>query len=145
LVRRGGSVRECGTMLYERFVEVGRLCMVNYGEEAGRLVVIVEVIDQNRALCSGVGFGPGASFKRTVENYKRLSLTDLKVKVPVNAKERTVKAAVKKEGLEAAWGKTGWAKKVAKRAANKAMNDFDRHKAMVTKIKKAAKVRAQMK
>lgn len=33
---------------FKRFVEVGRVALVNYGKEYGRLVVIVDIIDQNR-------------------------------------------------------------------------------------------------
>jgi large subunit ribosomal protein L14e len=33
-------------------VEIGRVALVNYGKEYGRLVVIVDVIDQNRVRLS---------------------------------------------------------------------------------------------
>ena len=33
---------------FKRFVEIGRVALVNYGKEYGRLVVIVDVVDQNR-------------------------------------------------------------------------------------------------
>ncbi|RZS24320.1 hypothetical protein BHM03_00057374 [Ensete ventricosum] len=33
---------------FKRYVEIGRVALVNYGKEYGRLVVIVDVIDQNR-------------------------------------------------------------------------------------------------
>lgn len=33
---------------FKRFVEIGRVALVNYGEDYGRLVVIVDVVDQNR-------------------------------------------------------------------------------------------------
>ncbi|PKA52094.1 putative 60S ribosomal protein L14 [Apostasia shenzhenica] len=36
-------------MAFKRYVEIGRVALVNYGKEYGRLVVIVDVIDQNRA------------------------------------------------------------------------------------------------
>lgn len=35
-------------MPFKRYVEIGRVAMVNYGEEYGRLVVITDVLDQNR-------------------------------------------------------------------------------------------------
>lgn len=40
---------------FKRFVEIGRVALVNYGKEYGRLVVIVDVIDHNR-VCSLVPF-----------------------------------------------------------------------------------------
>lgn len=33
---------------FKRYVEIGRVALVNYGKDYGRLVVIVDVIDQNR-------------------------------------------------------------------------------------------------
>ena len=33
---------------FKRFVEIGRVALVNYGTDYGRLVVIVDVVDQNR-------------------------------------------------------------------------------------------------
>ena len=37
-------------MPFKRYVEIGRVAFVNYGEEYGKLVVIVDVIDQNRVI-----------------------------------------------------------------------------------------------
>jgi len=34
--------------VYSRFVEVGRVVLINYGEDAGKLALILDVIDQNR-------------------------------------------------------------------------------------------------
>jgi hypothetical protein len=35
-------------MGYSRFVEVGRVAMINYGEDYGKLCVIMDVLDHNR-------------------------------------------------------------------------------------------------
>lgn len=35
-------------MGYSRFVEVGRVAMINYGEDYGKLCVIMNVLDHNR-------------------------------------------------------------------------------------------------
>lgn len=35
-------------MVFRRFVELGRVVVINYGEDAGKLGVIVDVIDQNK-------------------------------------------------------------------------------------------------
>jgi hypothetical protein len=39
-------------MPFSRYVEIGRVALVNYGPEAGTLVVIVDVVDQNRVRCN---------------------------------------------------------------------------------------------
>ena len=38
-------------MPFSRYVEIGRVALVNYGPEAGTLVVITDVVDQNRVSC----------------------------------------------------------------------------------------------
>lgn len=38
-------------MPFKRYVEIGRVAMVNYGPEYGKLVVISDVVDQNRVRC----------------------------------------------------------------------------------------------
>jgi large subunit ribosomal protein L14e len=40
-------------MPFKRYVEIGRVALINYGEEAGKLVVISDVVDQNRASGDG--------------------------------------------------------------------------------------------
>ncbi|KAF3571474.1 hypothetical protein F2Q69_00060383 [Brassica cretica] len=35
-------------MVFKRYVEIGRVALVNYGKDHGKLVVIVDVVDQNR-------------------------------------------------------------------------------------------------
>lgn len=34
--------------MFKRFVEIGRIAFVSFGRHAGKLVAIVDVIDQNR-------------------------------------------------------------------------------------------------
>ncbi len=44
------------TVLYicvGRYVEIGRVAMINYGPEYGKLVVISDVVDQNRVRPGG--------------------------------------------------------------------------------------------
>ncbi len=35
-------------MGYSRFVEIGRVAMINYGDDYGKLCVIMDVLDHNR-------------------------------------------------------------------------------------------------
>lgn len=35
-------------MPFQRYVEIGRVAMINYGAEYGKLVVISDVVDQNK-------------------------------------------------------------------------------------------------
>ena len=51
------------TMPFSRYVEIGRVALVNYGADAGKLVVITDVIDSNRVR-SGLEFLPSPSRRR---------------------------------------------------------------------------------
>lgn len=42
--------------VYSLFVEVGRVAFINYGPDAGKLVVIVDVVDQNRVRANLIRF-----------------------------------------------------------------------------------------
>ena len=52
---RPGAVRSqrraplLSAMGYSRFVEIGRVAMINYGDDYGKLCVIMDVLDHNRA------------------------------------------------------------------------------------------------
>ena len=41
-------VQSISRMPFKRYVEIGRVALVNYGEDYGKLVVISDVVDQNR-------------------------------------------------------------------------------------------------
>jgi hypothetical protein len=41
-------------MVFNRFVEIGRAVLINYGPDAGKLAVIVDVLDHNRVSEIGV-------------------------------------------------------------------------------------------
>ncbi|KAF9911723.1 hypothetical protein EC991_002451 [Linnemannia zychae] len=111
-------------LTFQRVVEVGRVVMVNYGPDAGKLAVIVDIIDHNRALVEG----PTTGIARGAYAFRRLTLTPLVVKVPRNAGQAVLKAAIEKQDLAGSWAKTSWAKKIASRAQRAANSDFDRFK-----------------
>ncbi|KAF9192165.1 GTP-binding protein of the rab [Haplosporangium sp. Z 767] len=112
------------TRTFQRVVEVGRVVMVNYGPDAGKLAVIVDIIDHNRALIEG----PTTGIPRSAHAFRRLTLTPLVVKVPRNAGQAVLKAAIEKQDLAGSWAKTSWAKKIASRAQRASNTDFDRFK-----------------
>lgn len=41
---------ESAKMPFKRYVEIGRVALVNYGEDYGKLVVISDVVDQTRCV-----------------------------------------------------------------------------------------------
>jgi len=116
-------------MTYTRFVEIGRVAYVAYGPDAGKLVAIVDVIDQNKALvdgpCSGVG--------RQSMNFKQLHLTKFVLSFPHSARTRLVKSAWEKADINKQWQESTWAKKICAREQRKQLTDFDRFKLMKAK------------
>merc|ERR1712059_170429 len=108
-----GTLKEMG---FTRLVQNGRIALVNYGPDAGKLVMIVDVIDQQRCLC----YGPASGVARKVLTYKCLSLTDIRV-------ENVGRAA---------------RKKLAERKAKACANDFQRFQGVVAQKKKMEAARA---
>merc|ERR1711907_754825 len=126
---------------FKRFVQNGRVCLVNYGPDSGKLVTVVDVIDQNRALV----YGPTSGVSRQVIGYKRLSLTDIKIDIGRGAKAKVVDAAWGAADVDSKWAATSWGKKLAARKAKASANDFDRFKGMVAHKKKMVAIRKKLK
>ncbi|CAJ1976450.1 unnamed protein product [Sphenostylis stenocarpa] len=126
-------------MPFKRYVEIGRIALVNYGKEYGKLVVIVDVIDQNRALVDA------PDMVRSQVNFKRLSLTDIKIDIKrVPKKKDLVKAMEAAVDVKNKWENSSWGRKLIVRKRRAALSDFDRFKLMLAKIKRAAVVRQEL-
>merc|ERR1712137_1426419 len=121
------SCRKFGNlkMPFTRNVEIGRLAMVNYGPDYGKLVVITDVLDHPDQL-------------RRVESFKRLSLTDFKCEIPRMAKKKVLKKALEESEILGKFAASSWGKKLQGQADKANMSDFDRYKAMLAKKKKNA-------
>ncbi|XP_040094828.1 60S ribosomal protein L14-like [Oryx dammah] len=140
-------------MVFRRFVEVGRVAYVSFGPHAGKLVAIVDVIDQNRALVDG----PCTQVRRQAMPFKCMQLTDFILKFPHSARQKYVRKAWEKADINAKWAATRWAKKIEAREKKAKMTDFDRYKVMkarkmnrlikieVKKLQKAALLKASPK
>ncbi|KAI6649898.1 60S ribosomal protein L14 [Oopsacas minuta] len=135
-------------MVFDKFVEVGRIILITQGPYTGKLAAIVDVIDQNRILIDGSTMGvPRMPFR-----LKNIKLTGMKVKFPHSAGQKVVKQALDVGGIGDKWKTTSWAKKLEKRKIRKNLNDFDRFKLKKLKQRKsrivsisAAKVRKELK
>ncbi|CAO3633190.1 unnamed protein product [Cunninghamella blakesleeana] len=115
---------------FKREVQVGRVVLLNQGPESGKLAVIVEIIDHNRALIDG----PSTGVSRQSYNYRDLSLTPLVIaKLPRNAGQKVVKKYWEKADVSATWEKSAWAKKIQTRKVRAQLSDFDRFKAQKLK------------
>ncbi|CAN6725968.1 unnamed protein product [Malus baccata var. baccata] len=116
-------------MPFKRYVEIGRVALVNYGEDYGKLVVIVDVLDQNRALVDA------PDMVRSQMNFKRLSLTDIKIDIKRVPKKKELLAAMEAADVKKKWENSSWGRKLIVQKRRAALNDFDRFKLMLAKIK----------
>ena len=74
-------------------------------------------------------------------NFKRLTITDFKIEIPRLAKKTVLKKALEDSDVFNKFAASSWGQKLAKRDAKAAMNDLDRYKSTVAKIKRSASVR----
>ncbi|KAH9056539.1 60S ribosomal protein L14 [Lactarius vividus] len=127
---------------FARFVEVGRVVLLKAGPHAGRIAVISEIIDHNRAIVDGPTTGvPRQSFP-----YRHLTLTSLTVpKLPRNAGSGTVKKYLEKADTVSKWESSAWAKKRAAAAKRRTLTDFERFQVLVHKKARRDKVRKVLK
>ena len=116
-------------MTYTNFVEIGRVALIHYGPSRGKLVVIIDVVNENRVLAEN----PLSGVERQLIPIKRLSLTRFKVPIVRSPKTGTLRKALEKFDLNKKWEATSTAKRIALRSTRARLTDFDRFRAMVHK------------
>ncbi|CAA7257448.1 unnamed protein product [Cyclocybe aegerita] len=115
---------------FKRFVEVGRVVLLKSGPSAGKIAVISEIIDHNRAIIDG----PTTDVPRQSYPFKHLTLTPLKiVGLPRGAGSGPLKKQLEKQAIVEKWSKSGWAQKLVAVEKRRSLNDFDRFKVMLAK------------
>lgn len=124
---------------YKYFVQAGRVAYVNYGEDYGKMVTIVDVADQNRVLVDG------ENFPRMIMPLKRLSLTKMKIPIQRGARTGTFLKAAKKAGLAAKWAETPFAKKLVKRNTRANLTDLERFQVMINRKQRSLAIRKAVK
>ncbi|KXN87800.1 60S ribosomal protein L14-B [Leucoagaricus sp. SymC.cos] len=127
---------------FKRFVEVGRVVLIKDGPLSGKIAVIAEIIDHNRAIIDG----PSTGVPRQAFPYKHLLLTPLKLtKLPRGAGSGVIKKLVETEGVVEKWDKSAWAQKRVTKEKRQSLNDFDRFKVMLAKKQRRDIVRKALK
>merc|ERR1711920_1000977 len=116
-------------MPFHRFVEIGRIAVLQDGPRAGKIAAIVDVIDQNRVLIDG----PCSGVERQAYRIKNLHLTALKVTFPFSARTKVVRKAWEDEKVTTKWAESAWNKRMQMKAKRQGLNDFDRFKLMKAK------------
>ena len=119
-------------MPFTKFVEIGRVAYISGGKNEGKIVTIVDVIDQKRALVDG----PTAGIKRQPMAFKNMQLTSLRMKMPMKAGERFVSNKWKTEEIDKKWSETKWYKGLAAKNTKRNLTDFERYQVMRIKQKR---------
>jgi len=126
-------------MGFTRFVETGRVVLINYGPDAGKLATIVDILDAKRVLIDGPQSATGVH--RQLILLKRVALTDIVVTgLGKNCRQKFLVKAWEAQGIQAKWNSTAWATKIANKAKRAALSDFGRFKVMVAKKQRSAAV-----
>ena len=129
-------------MVFTQFVQIGRVALINYGPDTGKLCVIVNVLSLTRVLVDGPLDVTGVA--RQQIPTKRLVLTDFVVKVPIDAKAGTIAKALKKDDVLAKFAASKEGKVLAIKKARASTSDFDRFKLMVARRTKARAVNVKL-
>ncbi|KAB2043567.1 hypothetical protein ES319_D01G025800v1 [Gossypium barbadense] len=134
-------------MPFKRYVEIGRVALVNYGKDYGKLVVIVDVVDQNRALVDAPDMVRGQM------NFKRLTLTDITIDIPRVPKKKTLIEAMEKADVKNKWESSSWGRKLIVQKRRASLNDLigsslcwlrSRFKLMLAKIKRSGVIKQEL-
>ncbi|PHT44436.1 60S ribosomal protein L14-2 [Capsicum baccatum] len=81
---------------------------------------------------------------RSQMNFKRLSLTDIKIDIKRIPKKKTLVAAMEASDVKTKWESSSWGRKLIVQKRRASLNDFDRFKLMLAKIKRAGVVRQEL-
>ena len=120
-------------MVFRRFVEVGRVIIINYGPLTGKLAVIVDILTTTKVIVQGLKGG----IKRQELSLRRVTLTDYKIDIKRGAKREEVLKAIENYKLEEKFKKSNLAKKNELRQKRANLTDFDRFKVMRLRQKRA--------
>ena len=60
-------------MVFRKFVEIGRVVVINYGPLSGKLAVVVDILNTSKVLVHG----PKEGVRRQEISLKRLTLTEM--------------------------------------------------------------------
>ncbi|MBH0005049.1 hypothetical protein I6F42_20095, partial [Pseudoalteromonas sp. SWYJZ12] len=108
------------------------------GPSAGKIAVIAEIIDHNRAIIDG----PTTSVPRHSFPYNHLTLTPLKLAgLPRGARSGALKKLIEKEAIVEKWEKSAWAQKRAAIEKRRSLNDFGRFGVLLAKKQRRDVVR----
>lgn len=126
----------------EIYFEIGRVCLINFGEDAGKVCVILDFVDSTRALVDGPKSQTGV--RRQTIPFTRLSIVPIKIKIIRACRSIHLEKAFIANKVAEKFAKLPWAKKIARSKIRASLSDFDRFKVMVLKKKRSLLIRQKL-
>ena len=128
-------------MSAEILVSLGRVVYVNFGEHAGHVAVIVDIIDGKRVIIAN----PTAGIKPIAISNKRIALTRFLIPgVAAGVKANDLKKAIEAYKLADKFNGSGLGKRIQKQHRRANLTDFERFKVQVLKKKLSKALRTHV-
>lgn len=125
----------------EILLELGRVVYINYGPSAGKIAVVVDIVNGTKIVIDG----PGLDVERQVISTRRLELTKFRVGDFVKGDKRgELRKKIEAYGLQKRFAEVGVGKRIAKQQKRAALSDFDRFRVHVLKRKLSKAVRTHV-
>ncbi|XP_045113805.1 60S ribosomal protein L14-like isoform X1 [Portunus trituberculatus] len=109
---------------FRKLIQIGRVVYLNEGPYRGKLAVVVDIIDCNKALidgpCSGV---PRQAFK-----FSEMFLTKYLLKINRSQRSKILRNAWEAEQINEKFAASKWNQNLEKEVVRSNMTDFDRYK-----------------
>ncbi|OEH76758.1 60S ribosomal protein L14 [Cyclospora cayetanensis] len=127
--------------LFRRFIEPGRLCVVQYGPDEGKLCFVVDIINATRLLIDGAGV---TGVTRQSIPIRRVALTNMRLKIPRGVRTSTLRKALEKDDVIAKFNESSWGKKRLAKQRRASLTDFERFKVMVARKQRSQAIRSKL-
>ena len=125
----------------EMLLNLGRVVYVNFGPLAGKLAVVVDIVNGNRVVIDG----PTLDVERQPISNKRLTLTRYRIPdVAKGEKQSALQAKVEQFGLQKKFDQTGLGKRIQKQNRRRELTDFERFKVFQLKKQLSKVVRTHV-
>ena len=108
--------------------------VINYGPYAGKIAVIVDILNTTRVLVHG----PKEGVRRQEISLRRITLTDFKLDIKRGIHKEALEKAITEYKLDEKFKQSVYAKKIERRVKRANLTDFDRFKVMRLRQKRAA-------
>jgi len=128
-------------MSSEILLELGRVVYINYGPQAGKIAVVVDIVNGTKIVVDG----PGLGVERHVVSTRRLELTQFRVGDFAKGDKRgELRKKIEAYGLEKRFASAGIGKRIAKQQKRASLSDFDRFRVHVLKRKLSKALRTHV-